>query len=103
MRRSGRRLARLLRVLLACLVLALATTGSRAASDPVRDVSAWVTAGRVATAAPASPGPAARSGSAGTEPSPPAPGGVQLQRASLAAAAASDERYLYLELQLLRC
>jgi hypothetical protein len=113
MRRWDQRLARLIRALMACTVLLFAAHGAAFAVEPVRDVSAWlavrgvpanpsprvaqrVTARSVASAAVQRTQQNAR---AGSEPR------LALGRspAPRAARATADDRYLYLDLQTLRC
>lgn len=106
MGRWDRRLARLLRALLACTVLLFAAQGSALAVEPVRDVGAWVALSRAPTAParPASAVHAARREPAGAA-SATLCGVACLQSPppALTAAAPGDQRYLYLYLQTLRC
>jgi hypothetical protein len=106
MRRWDQTLARLIRVLIACLVLSFAAPASALVVEPVRDLSAWLARDRVATpasvadpSAPASPaarelaGLTAERAAERRAPFPPPP----------APRAVADQRYLYLDLQTLRC
>jgi hypothetical protein len=112
MRRWDERLARLIRALMACTVLLFAANGPAFAVEPVRDVSAWLAVCRVPVESPprvAQPA-AVRSAAAqsaivqralrhpsyGSEPR-------VARRAPRAARTAADDRYLYLDLQTLRC
>jgi hypothetical protein len=109
------RLVRLFRALIACTVLLFAAHAPLAAVEPVRDVSAWLAASRVRVVAPAPAAPRSSASSSRASvsrasassaqrawvPFRSEPGGVLA--APSAARAAHDERYLYLDLQTLRC
>ena len=108
MTRWDRRLARLLRALIACTVLLFAAqlaAGSAVAFGPARDVSAWVAYGRVASIAAAPVVSRVSLRQVRPVPVQAEPSTAErLQRAApLAAAAPSDERHLYLELLTLLC
>lgn len=100
-----RRLARLLRALIACTVLLFAAQGGAMALEQVRDTSAWLArsaVGRAAAASVAQPVPASRLRRTAAQV-------AVVARAQhpvstpLAGRAAADERYLYLALLTLRC
>ena len=106
MRHWDGRLARLFRALIACTVLLFAAQSGAAVVEPARDVSAWVVLSRVPAAAPASVlqrARAPRSLIPRLEPLAPPQEPELAQRRAAAARAAPDERYLYLDLQTLRC
>ncbi|MEY2934357.1 MAG: hypothetical protein RL033_5106 [Pseudomonadota bacterium] len=97
---------------MACTVLLFAAHGPAFAVEPVRDVSAWLAVCRVPVGSPprmAQPaaGTAAAAQSATVQRAPRhAPYGSEPRverRAPRAARAAADDRYLYLDLQTLRC
>jgi hypothetical protein len=113
MRRWDQRLARLIRALMACTVLLFAAHGPVFAVEPVRDVSAWLAvrqapmgaaprmarAGAVRSRASVAVQRARQSAPLGSVPRM----ALGRSRTPIAARSVLDDRYLYLDLQTLRC